>query len=176
MMKEHRVKANVALVACRPARPDDAHEIARIYNQGIEERSATFETRPRTGADVVAWLAHPVVVAEGSGALLGWAALSMTSARACYSGVLELSIYVDRAVRGRGVGRALGEAILVAAEAAGAWKIVGKLFVENGASASLVRGLGFREVGVHRRHARLDGAWRDVLLVEKLVGDAARGT
>ncbi len=162
-----------ASVACRPARPDDAGEIARIYNQGIEERVATFETRPRRAEDVAAWLEHPVVVAEDGGAVVGWAALSPTSARPCYSGVLELSIYVDRAARGRGVGRALGAAILATAAERGAWKVVGMLFDDNLASASLVRALGFREVGVHRRHARLDGAWRDVLVVEKLVGDAA---
>ncbi len=162
-------------VACRPARPDDVDAIARIYNQGIEDRAATFETRARTGADVLAWLANPVLVAQQAGAVLGWAALSPTSSRSCYAGVLELSIYVDRAARGRGAGRALGEAILAAAEAAGAWKVIGKLFTENRVSASLVRALGFREVGVHRRHGRLDGAWRDVLIVEKLVGDAARG-
>lgn len=162
-------------VTCRPARPDDAGEIARIYNQGIAERSATFETRPRDAADVAAWLENPVVVAEEAGAVVGWAALSPTSARSCYAGVLELSIYVDRGARARGVGRALGGTILAAAADRGAWKIVGKLFADNLASASLVRALGFREVGVHRRHARLDGAWRDVLVVEKLVGEAAEG-
>ncbi len=160
-------------VACRRARPEDAAAIARIYNEGIAERSATFETRPRDAAEVEAWLARPVVVAEDAGAVLGWAALSPTSDRACYAGVLELSIYVDAAARGRGGGRALGEAILAAAAEAGAWKVVGKLFPENRASAALVRALGFREVGLHRRHARLDGAWRDVLVVERLVGEAA---
>ncbi len=159
--------------ACRRARPEDAAEIARIYNQGIAERSATFETRPRGADEVEAWLERPVVVAVDGGAMLGWAALSPTSPRACYAGVLELSIYVDAPARGRGVGRALGEAILAAAADAGAWKVVGKLFPENRASATLVRALGFREVGVHRRHARLDGAWRDVLVVERLVGEAA---
>ena len=159
--------------ACRPARAEDVGEIARIYNQGIAERSATFETRPRSAAEVEAWLAGPVVVAEAAGTIVGWAALWPTSPRTCYAGVLEASIYVDGAARGRGVGRALGEAILAAAAGAGAWKVLGKLFPENQASASLVRGLGFRHVGVHRRHARLDGAWRDVLLVEKLLGDAA---
>ncbi len=162
-----------ASVTCRPARAQDAAEIARIYNQGIDERNATFETRPRAAEDVAAWLEHPVVVAEDGGGVVGWAALSPTSERACYSGVLELSIYVDRAARARGVGRALGAAILATAAQRGAWKIVGKLFDDNLASGSLVRALGFREVGVHRKHARLDGAWRDVLLVEKLVGEAA---
>lgn len=162
-----------ASVTCRPARPADAAEIARIYNQGIDERIATFETRARAAEDIVAWLEHPVVVAEDGGAVVGWAALSPTSPRPCYSGVLELSIYVDRAARGRGVGRALGTAMLATAAERGAWKIVGKLFDDNLASVSLVRALGFREVGVHRKHARLDGAWRDVLLVEKLVGEAA---
>jgi L-amino acid N-acyltransferase YncA len=162
-------------VACRPAHPEDVDAIARIYNQGIEDRSATFETRPRTAAEVAEWLANPVVVAEDAGAVLGYGALFPTSARPCYAGVLELSVYVARDGRGRGVGRALGEALLRAAEAAGAWKVVGKLFVENHASAALCRSLGFRKVGVHRRHARLDGTWRDVLLVERLVGDAREG-
>ncbi len=161
-------------LTCRPARAEDAEAIARIYNQGIADRSATFETRPRGAAEIAAWLGGTCVVAEGPAGIAGWARLSETSARPCYAGVLELSVYVDRAARGAGAGRALGEAILAAAERAGAWKIVGKLFPENLASVSLVRALGFREVGVHRRHARLEGAWRDVLVVEKLVGDAAR--
>ena len=170
-----RTARGAARVGCRAAGPGDADEIARIYNQGIEDRSATFETRPRSGEDVAAWFGLPLVVADGPRGLLGWASLSSTSPRACYAGVLELSVYVDRAARQKGVGRALGEAILAAAEGAGAWKVVGKLFPENAASASLVRSLGFGDVGVHRRHARLDGTWRDVLVVEKLVGDGARG-
>jgi len=159
-------------IACRAARPADAGAIARIYNQGIEDRTATFETLPRTGAQVTEWLVNPVVVAEDAGAVLGYAALFPTSPRECYAGVLEVSVYVDRGARGRGIGRALGEAILAAAESAGAWKVVGKLFTENRASASLVRTLGFRDVGVHLRHAKLDGVWRDVLVVERLLGAA----
>ncbi len=161
-------------VRCRPAVPSDADDVARIYGQGIEDRTATFETRPRIGAEILAWLDLPVVVAEEGGRVVGFAALFRTSDRCCYSGVLELSIYVERAARGKGVGRALGESILAAAESAGAWKVVGKLFTENRASAELVASLGFRQVGVHLRHGRLDGRWRDVLLVEKLVGEASR--
>lgn len=150
----------------RAAEPGDAGAIANIYNQSIEERSSTFETRLRTADDFVD-SERPFLVAEEDGSVLGWARLVRHNPRECYWGVGEASVYVDRAARGRGVGRALFESLADEAERLGYWKIVGGLFPENEASRALCRASGCREVGVFERHSRLDGAWRDVLYVER---------
>lgn len=159
------------MITTRPATPDDAAAIAAIYNQGIAERIATFETRPRGADEVRAWFdaPYPIVVAEEAGQVLAFASTSTYRPRDCYAGVAEFSVYAARAARGRGAGRAAMEALIVAATAAGFWKLVSRVFVENTASRALLRGLGFREVGVYERHARLDGAWRDVVIVELLL-------
>jgi phosphinothricin acetyltransferase len=157
----------------RPAASADAEAIARIYNQGIDERSSTFETEPRTAADVEAWLAtaqrRPVLVADDDGEVLGWSRVLAYSDRAAYSGVGEVSVYVDGAARGRGLGRALLEAVEQRARELEYWKLVGKLFTDNAASAALVERCGWRTVGLHLKHGRLDGEWRDVMLVEKVL-------
>jgi L-amino acid N-acyltransferase YncA len=156
----------------RPATGSDAEAIARIYNQGIEERSSTFETEPRTAADVASWLASadrlPVLVAE-DGEVRGWSRVLAYSDRAAYWGVGEVSVYVDAAARGRGLGRALLEALEQRARELEYWKLVGKLFTDNAASAALVERCGWRTVGLHLRHGRLDGEWRDVKLVERVL-------
>lgn len=160
----------------RRARPEDCESIARIYNEGIAERRSTFETEPRSEDDIEAWQGsprHPVLVAERDGAVVGWARISPYSSRPCYAGVGEGSIYVRTSERGRGLGSALAAALVREAERAGFHKILGKLFADNAASRRLVARHGFREVGVHLRHGRLDGDWRDVLVVERLLGDAA---
>lgn len=161
----------------RPALPADAPALAAIYNQGIEDRTATFETRPRDEVDVLAWMygAHPVVVAEAAGQVRAFASCSTYRARECYAGIAEVSVYVAREARGAGLGRLVLEELLRRAEATGSWKLVGRVFVENAASRRLLRALGFREVGVYRRHARLDGRWRDVVIVERLLGEALLG-
>jgi phosphinothricin acetyltransferase len=159
----------------RAATPDDAAAIASIYNVGIEERIATFETRPRTAEDVAGWFdgRHPIVAVEDvGGELVGFAATFDYRPRACYDGVAEFSVYVARAARGRGAGRLAIEALVQAATAAGFWKLVSRVFVENEASRRLLEGLGFREVGVYERHGRLDGRWRDVVIVERLLPPA----
>jgi phosphinothricin acetyltransferase len=155
----------------RPATPDDAPRIAAIYNQGIADRVATFETRPRTAEEVAAWFdgVHPIVVVEDGGEVLAWAGTSTYRPRECYAGIAEFSVYVDRAVRGRGAGRAAMAALLAAAEAAGFWKLISRVFPENEASRALLRAAGFREVGTYEKHARLDGVWRDVIIVERLL-------
>src|SRR3954453_19208028 len=159
----------------RTATAADTEAIARIYNEGIEDRVATFETRPRSAADVGAWLdgVHPVVVEQG-GDVVAFAATSNYRPRDCYPGIAEFSVYVARAARRRGAGRVAMEALLDAAEAAGFWKLLSRVIVENHASRALLRALGFREVGTYERHAKLDGAWRDAVIVEKLLGEAAR--
>ena len=157
----------------RAARYEDAAAWAEIYNQGIEERQATFETEPRTGADLMKQIER-TIVAERDGRVIGWAGLSPYSSREAYAGVAEFSIYVDRAERGNGVGRRLLTHLAVFAESQGYHKLTSKIFPENEASLALMRSCGFRDVGIHRRHARLDGGWRDVVVVERLLGEAAR--
>jgi phosphinothricin acetyltransferase len=162
-------------VSARLASPADAGSIARIYAEGIEDRVATFETRLRSAEDVLAWFdgTHPIVVVERDGEVVGFAATSPYRVRECYAGVAEFNVYVDRAHRGQGAGREAMEALVRASEAAGLWKLLSRVFVENEASRRLLGSIGFREVGVYRRHARLDGRWRDVVIVELLLGEAA---
>jgi L-amino acid N-acyltransferase YncA len=158
----------------RPAEPSDSGAIARIYNQGIEDRIATFETRPRSEDEVRAWFdGHPIIVVEAPPQTIAFAATSQYRPRACYAGIAEVSLYVDRAYRGQGAGRLAMTALLQAARAAGFWKVVSRIFPENIASRALVRKMGFREVGIYRHHGRLDGAWRDVVIVERLIEENA---
>jgi phosphinothricin acetyltransferase len=156
----------------RIATPADAGAIAGIYNEGIEDRVATFETRLRTGKEIQAWFdgRHPVVVAEEMGQVVAFAATFDYRARKCYSGVAEVSVYVGRAWRGRGTGRLVLGELIRQAETAGFWKLVSRIFPENTASRALIAATGFREVGLYERHARLDGIWRDVIIVERLLG------
>ncbi|MCC6179290.1 MAG: N-acetyltransferase [Chloroflexi bacterium] len=162
----------------RHARPEDAAAIAEIYNQGIEERIATFETEPRSPEDILAALADrgtrfPTVVAERDGKIVAWASASLYRTRPCYAGIGEYSVYVHRAARGTGAGKIVLEALFTASEQAGLWKLVSRIFPQNVASLALCRATGFREVGVYRRHGKLDGEWRDCVIVEKLLGEAA---
>jgi len=146
--------------------------MASIYNEGIVGRTATFETEPREAADVLRWLdgVHPVVVVEDGGEVLGFAATFEYRARPCYDGVAEFSVYVAAGARRRGVGRAAMEALAVDAEQAGFWKLVSRVFPENTPSLALLRSCGFREVGLYERHGKLDGEWRDTVIVERLIG------
>lgn len=163
----------------RPAALGDAPPIARIYSEGIADRVATFETEPRSAAEVRALLAakhatHPAVVAERGGEVVAFAWIGPYSDRPCYAGIGEFSVYVAREARGTGAGTAALDALLDACERRGFWKLVSKVFPENAASRRLCARRGFTEVGLHRRHARLDGVWRDVVVVERLLGEAAR--
>lgn len=159
--------------AVRPAGPADAPAIAAIYNEGIRGRGSTFETREREPAEVLAWLGdsrHPVLVAERGGGVVGWVAASSYRSRECYAGIGEFSVYVAGSSQRQGVGEALMAAFLPACEAAGLWKLVSRVFPENAASRRLLARHDFREVGVYKRHAKLDGAWRDVVIVERPLG------
>ena len=155
----------------RAATIDDAAVIARIYNEGIADRVATFETRPRSAGDVRGWFdgVHPIVVAEEGGEVVAFAATSTYRPRECYAGIAEVSVYVARAARGRGAGRMALTALIECAHQAGYWKLVSRVFPENHASRGLIRSLGFREVGTYEKHGRLDGIWRDVVIVERLI-------
>ena len=155
----------------RPASPADAPAITRIYNEGIEDRLGTFETRLRTEADVTAWFdgRHPVVVVEGDAGVVAFASTSPYRTRECYAGIAEFSVYVARHARGRGAGRVALVALIEEARLAGLWKLVSRVFVENAASRRLLAAAGFREVGTYLKHAKLDGLWRDVVIVERLI-------
>jgi L-amino acid N-acyltransferase YncA len=159
----------------RPAAAGDVEAIAAIYNEGIEDRVATFETRARTADEVAAWLGDglPFLVAtDSSGTLLGFARVSPYSDRCVYEGVGEHGVYVARAARGRGLGRRLLEALCEAAEGAGLYKLTSRIFTDNAASRAVHLAAGFEEVGIQRRHGRLDGEWKDCVLVERLLGEA----
>jgi phosphinothricin acetyltransferase len=163
-------------VRTRPATPADAEAIARIYNEGIEDRVATFQTEPRSHHEMLKWFdgGHPFVVGEDAGDVVAWAAAHpYRPGRPWYEGIGEFSIYVARAARGRGAGRATLQALVDESERRGYWKLLSRIFPENEASLALCRALGFREVGTYRRHGRLDGEWRDCVIVERLLGDTA---
>jgi phosphinothricin acetyltransferase len=159
----------------RPASLADAEAIAAIYNQGIADRFGTFETDPRTREQIECWFdgRHPIVVVEDGGEVVAFASTSPYRNRPCYAGVAEFSVYVARNRRGTGAGRLAMVALLDTAEAAGYWKLISRIFPENTASRALMAKVGFREVGVYRRHGKLDGAWRDCVIVERLLGEAA---
>ena len=158
-------------IRARPALRSDASSIAAIYNEGIEDRVATFETRLRTADDILAWFAapYPIVVVEDGERVVAFAAAGSYRPRDCYKGIAEFSVYVARGERGRGYGGVAMEALSNAAKAAGFWKLVSRVFVENTVSRALLKNAGFREVGIYQRHAMLDGEWRDVVIVEKLL-------
>jgi L-amino acid N-acyltransferase YncA len=165
----------VSELEIRPATADDATAVAAIYNEGIEDRLATFETRPRDAGDVAAWLDEglPFLVATARGEVAGWARVSPYSDRCVYEGVGEHGVYVARAARGGGVGRRLLAALCDEAERAGIYKLTSRVFTDNAASRAAHVAAGFEEVGVQRRHGRLDGRWKDCVLVERLLGEAA---
>jgi L-amino acid N-acyltransferase YncA len=158
----------------RPAEPADAPAIAEIYNQGIAERRATFETAPRSAAEMAARIAdadrHLTLVAcDAEGRILGWAGVAPHSARQCYVGIGEASVYLQPQARGQGLGRALLEALVGASRLRGYWKLVSRIFPDNRASRALCASCGFREVGTYQKHAQLDGRWEDVVIVERLI-------
>jgi len=158
----------------RSARTADAAAIAGIYNQGIAERSSTFEIAPRTTSDIEQRLTdlerHPLLVAtDDAGAVIGWAGLSGYRPRDCYAGIGEFSVYLDAAARGRGVGRRLMLALIDVARDRGYWKLLSRIFPFNTASRALCRSVGFREVGVYEKHGQLEGRWLDVVIVERLI-------
>lgn len=159
----------------RPASHGDVEAMCGIYNAAIAGRGSTFETEPRSAADFgdrVDDGRFPLLVGDAGGGVVGWAGLASYSSRPCYAGIGECSVYVAVEARGRGVGTALTEALAVAAEGNGFHKLIGKLFTDNAASLRLVERCDFASVGLHRRHGQLDGTWRDVLVVERLLGPA----
>ncbi len=158
----------------RDATADDAAVIAQIYNQGIEDRQATLETRLRAADERREWLAargprHPALVALADGAVCGWASLNQFSPRAAYDQVADISVYVARAWRGQGVGGALLRALEQRARTLGFHKLVLAGLTRNRAAITLYKRNGFQQVGVYHEQGILDGQWVDVILMEKLL-------
>ena len=161
-------------IKIRPARVDDAKEIARIYNQGVQDRAATFENAYATSEERYLWLVarpekYPVLVAAVKHTMLGWASLTPYSPRACYSGIAELSIYIDRSLRGHGVGQQLMKAMQDAARDKGYYKLVGRIMADNDPGRKLCQVTGWKEVGIHEKHGKLGKEWHDLVLVEYLI-------
>lgn len=154
-------------VAIRPVQEADWDDVRRIYADGIATGHATFETEV-AARDALErrWVSGQVFVTTVEGRVVGWSSLSPTSARDCYRGVGETSVYVDESARGQGLGRRLVTHQVAAAETAGFWTLQTSIFPENAASLRIHESAGFRVVGRRERIARLAGAWRDTLLLE----------
>ena len=166
-MTENALRTRLATLA-------DAAAIAEIYNEGIADRIATFETEPRTPDQLAAQLRDkgdrfPTIIVERDGRVVAWASAGPYRSRPAYAGVAEHSVYVTRSARGTGAGRSALEELCRAYAERGFWKIVSRIFPENTASLALHERCGFRAVGVYRRHGKLDGRWRDCVIVERLL-------
>lgn len=153
---------------------NDWESVSSIYLDGIGTGEATFETRGPTWEE---WnsnhLTAPRLVATSEERIVGWAALSPVSSRAVYAGVAEISVYVANDWRGKGVGRALLETLVLESEKNAIWTLLASIFPENVASMALHKSCGFREVGRRERIGKMNGVWRDTILIErrsKLVG------
>ena len=148
--------------------PGDWDDVARIYAEGIATRLATFEAAvPSWQAWDRAHLPGHRFMAREDGRAAGWAALAPVSSRCVYAGVAEVSVYVAAAARGRGVGTALLSALVASSETGGVWTLEAGILPENEASVRMHEGCGFRVVGRRERLGRMDGEWRDVLLLER---------
>jgi L-amino acid N-acyltransferase YncA len=160
----------------RPARPDDGEAIATIYNQGIEERQATFQTRLHDPGELelkTEQRGGQLIVAEREGRVVGWGGWTGYDDPAdYYAGIAECAVYVHREARREGVGVELLEGLAAEARKFGVHKLVAKVFTSNESSIALFRRCGFRDVGTHLRHGRLDGEWKDVLVMERSLTDA----
>jgi phosphinothricin acetyltransferase len=156
------------MVEIRRLRDTDWTAVRCIYAEGIATRNATFEEEPPSWKEFDAGrLADHRFVAVEDGLVVGWVALSPISKRDCYAGVVEHSVYVAERAQGRGIGRALMEALLESADAAGIWMIQASVFPENAATVALHEKVGFRLVGRRDRIAKLDDEWRDTILLER---------
>lgn len=152
-----------------PLAPEHAGQVLAIYQAGIDEGNATFETvAPAWEAfDAAKLPAHRFAAVDEDGAVLGWVAASRVSDRCAYAGVVEHSVYVHPAARGRGVASALLKALIESTEQAGIWTIQSGIFPENTTSLAIHERAGFRVIGSRERIGRQDRVWRDVVLVER---------
>jgi L-amino acid N-acyltransferase YncA len=152
----------------------DADAIARIYNEAVAKRLATFDEAPIDVDDIIGDLrahlaTHPGIAVVLGDELVAYATSSPHSSYPPYRGIAEFSVYVAEHFRGRGFGRIALCELVARCQAAGFTKMLSRVLIENAASRALCAALGFHEVGIYERHARLDGAWRDVAIVEKLL-------
>ncbi|WP_067439909.1 helix-turn-helix domain-containing GNAT family N-acetyltransferase [Nocardioides jensenii] len=155
-------------VTTRPVTESDLPAVLAIYDEGLATRNATFETRTPTAKQLRArWLPDLAWVAELDGQVVGWTAVTPTSARECYAGVGETSVYVTAAARGRGVGKSLLFTQVTEADSAGLWTLQTSIFPENRASLALHHSAGYRTLAVRTRIGQLDGVWRDTVLLER---------
>lgn len=153
----------------RAMRPGDWPEVKRIYEEGIATGNATFETQAPAEQD---WNREHLsccrlVFEAGDGTLGGWLALSPVSGRCIYGGVVELTVYVAEASRGKGIGSALLDRAIPESERNGIWTLQAGVFPENAASLKLHEKAGFRTVGVREKIGKMNGRWRDVVLLER---------
>jgi L-amino acid N-acyltransferase YncA len=160
----------------RTALPRDARDIARIYMQAAQDHLATFEYFLVAPLERARWMTehsgkYPLLVAELSGRVLGWASLSPYQIRPPIEGIAELLIFIDRDYRRHGVGKELMRAVQAAGRQQGHHKLIGRFVIHNEAGRTLCRITGWREVGVHEKHTRLEGRWHDVVVVEYLVAE-----
>jgi L-amino acid N-acyltransferase YncA len=156
------------MVEIRPMAAEDWPAVEAIYAAGIATGDATFENAPPSWEEFDAGrLPGHRLVALDTGRIVGWVAVSPTSARSCYAGVVEHSVYVEEGSRGRGVGRALMDALIASAGEAGIWTLQTSIFPENAASVALHLAVGFRIVGRRERIAQSNGVWRDTLVLER---------
>jgi phosphinothricin acetyltransferase len=159
----------------RLATPEDADAICRIYNQGIEDRVATLETELRTPDERREWLRgksprHPVIVAwTAGGDIVGWGSLNVYNPREAYRHVADFSVYVDRAYRGKGVGRVLLARLIALGREHGYHKLVLSAFPFNAGGMTLYEKMGVRTVGIYKEQGQLDGRWVDTIVMEKIL-------
>lgn len=162
-------------ITIREIEPSDCEEIMEIYNDTLDERIATFNIEHIDVDKVREWKENGIVlVANAKDSVIGFVRSYPYSARSCYSGIAEFSIYISSQGRGKGVGSRLMDNFLEALISEGKWKVLSRVFPENLPSLLLLRKHGFREVGTYRNHATLDGVWRDVVIVERLLRNSNR--
>ena len=160
--------------SARKGMVSDASSIASIYNQGIEDRVATFETELRDESSISDWFQtnYPIVVViDNNCTLVSFAASFPYRDRKCYQGIHEFSVYTHRNFRRMGCGKLAVQFLIDQVRQLNGWKLLSRIFPENIASRELCKNLGFREVGTYHRHAKLDGKWRDTVIVELLIDE-----
>jgi phosphinothricin acetyltransferase len=157
-----------ATIEITDATPEHGQALADIYNAALLTGTATFETEPREARDIAQWLTtgYPLKVALVDGQVAGFAKASAYRDRDCYAGIWEYSVYVDERFQRRGIGAKVLQSLIESSRKHGAWKLLSRIFPENGPSIELAKSLGFRIVGTYQRHGQLRGVWKDCVIVE----------
>ena len=166
-----RALKNQEKIQIRALTPEDWEAVRAIYLEGIATGQATFETtappREKWDSNHLPFARLVAISERNGGGIKGWAALSQVSTRLVYAGVAEVSVYVASDCRGQGIGRALLEQLIDESEKNGIWTLQASLFPENIGSVALHKGCGFRQVGIRERIGKLNGVWRDTVLLER---------